>query len=320
MNNRIKAGFCLIKDMNCALATMEAMQDITGLRDDTLLRAVTGLEGGVVASGSTCGVVTAGALSIALMNDESLKEDDPKSEAALLYLVGEYVHWFRANFGATNCRERSDVDFYTASGQLRYLLPGDRVARCINHIGRAADFLYNRGGTGLTSSGDNEEYLTSTGDEMPVHCARQVLRGVKLKTGVGSPLVERLSLVFDGGLGLTGGICGALAGAIMAVNLVFGMDVRTRSYPGIMKDFVIGHSNLLKQVPSGMPEPFGIGKDIVSGFNKGVGRDSTACKEITGREFSDYPEFQGYIAKSDVCRDIMDLSIGLASHAIEEWR
>ena len=47
-----------------------------------------------------------------------------------------------------------------------------------------------------------------------IHCAQRVLKGIREHTGVGDDLLEQLSFVFDGGIGLQGGACGALAGAI----------------------------------------------------------------------------------------------------------
>ena len=40
-----------------------------GRQEDRVLKAFTGLEGGIVASGSTCGLVTGGALGLAQMHD-----------------------------------------------------------------------------------------------------------------------------------------------------------------------------------------------------------------------------------------------------------
>lgn len=39
-------------------------------------------------------------------------------------------------------------------------------------------------------------------------------------------LLEQLYFVFDGGVGIQGGVCGAIAGAIMAFNLLVGLDIR----------------------------------------------------------------------------------------------
>ena len=52
------------------MASLEVFQDMIGRRENRMLKAFTGLKGGIVASGSTCGIVTGGALGIALMYDE----------------------------------------------------------------------------------------------------------------------------------------------------------------------------------------------------------------------------------------------------------
>jgi hypothetical protein len=72
-------------------------------REDRVLKAFTGLEGGIVESGSTCGVVTGGALGLALMHDNALQERGTVAEAGVLSLVGEYYRWFEESFGSSYC-------------------------------------------------------------------------------------------------------------------------------------------------------------------------------------------------------------------------
>ncbi|MCK7515432.1 MAG: hypothetical protein MZV70_73255 [Desulfobacterales bacterium] len=94
---------------------------------------------------STCGVVSGGALGIAPMRHEMHRrrgrerpEGDSCSEARA------YVDWFHDNFSTQRCRERTGVDFYQASSwSQQYLLPGERIARCFWHIGKAASLLGN---------------------------------------------------------------------------------------------------------------------------------------------------------------------------------
>jgi hypothetical protein len=64
-------------------------------REDRVLKALTGLEGGIVSSGSTCGVVTGGAFGLALMYDDLLQEGNIGAKAAVLSLAGEYLKWFK---------------------------------------------------------------------------------------------------------------------------------------------------------------------------------------------------------------------------------
>jgi Putative redox-active protein (C_GCAxxG_C_C) len=114
-----------------------------GKPEDKLLKSFTGLEGGVVATGSTCGVVSSGAMGLALSHYDEIMEKGIPAQAGLLALVGEYVKWFEENFGTSFCKERSGVDFYTTMGQLRYFMPGDKVSKCLWHIRGAIRYLYS---------------------------------------------------------------------------------------------------------------------------------------------------------------------------------
>jgi hypothetical protein len=311
--HRLKGRYHLIKNMNCALATLEALQDITGKRDDRILKAVTGLEGGVVASGSTCGVLTGGAIALSQMYENALG-GDASTKALLLSQVARYVDWFGLNFKTTLCRERSRVDFWTAGGQLRYSMPGDRVLRCFNHIGKAVEFLAE------SQNNYTEDSITTTGadfDTTPYHCAASVLREVKEQTGIGDPEIFRLTTVLDGGVGLTGGVCGALAGAVMAINTLVGMEIRNMGRFSIMDAFILGHANLLRKEPRRMPEPFGVGKEIVSRFLEGTG--FLECKEIVGRKFTDYGDFLRYRKDQGGCDDLIARCSNLAIEALRPY-
>ncbi|MBC2703336.1 MAG: C_GCAxxG_C_C family protein [Desulfobacula sp.] len=280
-------------------------------QEDRVLKAFTGLEGGMVASGSTCGVVTGGALGLALMHDNVLKERGIAAEVAVLSLIGEYIRWFEESFGSSFCRERSGVDFYTTMGQLRYFLPGDRVGKCLWHIRGAMRQLHIYQEKDLPGMGLEPKEIQSE----PIHCAQAVLRGIRDRTGIGDPLLERLSFIFDGGVGLQGGICGALAGAVMGINLLLGMDIRDTSYFQTLKAFVVGHINLLLEKPIGEPEPFGVGKSVVQRFRKEAG--ATECHTITEKAFSDWNNFQGHISSSDKCTGLIELATTEASNAIK---
>ena len=280
--------------------------------EDKLLKSFTGLEGGVVASGSTCGVVSGGAIGLALSHYEEIMEKGMPAQAGLLALIGEYVKWFEENFGTSFCKERSGVDFYTTMGQLRYFIPGDKVSKCLWHIRGATRHLYSFRQKELPimemQSGENQD--------KPIHCAQQVLKGIKEKTGIGDDLLEQLSFVFDGGIGLQGGACGALAGAIMGVNLLIGMNVRDMKYSEVLKAFVIGHKNLLTDKPVEKPEPFNVGKEIVKNFKEEAG--AIECQTITGQKFSGWSGFQDFISSSDKCAGLIEFAKDQASIAVEK--
>ncbi|MBN2437650.1 MAG: C-GCAxxG-C-C family protein [Deltaproteobacteria bacterium] len=58
----------------------------------------------------------------------------------------------------------------------------------------------------------------------PIHRAQLVLKGIRERTGIGDDLLERLSFVFDGGVGLHGGARWAISGAMMGLNLAIGIN------------------------------------------------------------------------------------------------
>ena len=152
--------------------------------------------------------------------------------------------------------------------------------------------------------------------DKPIHCAQQVLKGIKEKTDIGDDLLEKLSFVFDGGMGLQGGACGALVGAILGVNLLIGMNVRDMKYSEIIKAFAVGHKNLLTDKPVENPEPFNVGKEIVKNFKKEAG--AIECQTITGQKFSDWSVFQDFISSSKKCSKLIEFAKHQATISVEK--
>ena len=277
------------------------------------MKAFTGLEGGIAGAGSTCGVVSGSVIGLALSHYNEIIEKGKPAQAGLLVLIGEYVKWFEENFGTSYCRERSGVDFHTALGQLRYFVPGDKVGKCLWHLRGAIRYLYTFRQKQLPIM----QIESDDKQDKPIHCAQQVLKGIKGRTGIGDDLLEQLSFVFDGGIGLQGGACGALAGAIMGINLLIGMNVRDMKYSEILKAFAVGHKNLLINKPVEKPEPFNVGKGIVKNFREEAG--AIECQTITGQKFSDWSDFQDFISSSAKCSGLMEFAKDEASRAIEKY-
>ncbi|MEJ2285894.1 MAG: C-GCAxxG-C-C family (seleno)protein, partial [Desulfobacterales bacterium] len=254
-----------------------------------------------------------GAMGLALSHHDEIMKKGIPAQAGLLALVGEYVKWFEDNFGASFCREKSGVDFYTTVGQLRYFMPGDKVGKCLWHIRGAIRHLYSFRQKKLPMM----EVQSKEKQDEPIHCAQRVLEGIREHTGVGDDLLEQLSFVFDGGIGLQGGACGALAGAIMGMNLLIGMNVREMTYSDILKAFAVGHKNLLTNKPVEKPEPFNVGKEIVKNFIEKAG--TIECRTIVGRKFSDWSDFQDFVSSSDKCSGLIEFAKDQASIAIDKY-
>jgi hypothetical protein len=309
-----KASHNLLRTFNCSESTLQVAQDMISVRDDTLIKASTILAGGMVASGSTCGVVVGGAMSLALMHDEALAQDGLAAEIGLLAVVGDYVDWFRDEYGTTYCRERAGVDFWTLSGFLRYLVPPDRLLGCLSHIGGALQYLHDRRGHDLPAAeGEIAKEISS-----PSHCARTVLEQVRKRTGVGDPLLERGSVVFDGGVGLRGGACGALVGALMPIGALMCIDLRDASWLQAYRDMLFGLHTLRRKEMDKPDDPYAVGGRIVTRFRSEAG--SLDCSAITGKAFSDWASFQAHMHSSVMCPRLIELCVDEATSASDGYR
>jgi hypothetical protein len=254
-------------------------------------------------------VVTGGVLGIALMRVDELDKGGEAAQLAVMKEAGEYVDWFKEGFKTTLCRERTSVDFYKTMGQLRYFLP-NAVGRCLWHTGKASSYL-----NFLNTSPLKVPIKNTIGMNLEtIHCAIKVLTGVRESCGVGDEIVEKIAFVLDGGVALSGGLCGAMAGAVMAVNLVFGWDIRTMSYPATIREFVRGHVNLLRKHTTGKHETFAIGKDIMNRL-RGM-ETSLECSHITGKTFSGWDDFQAHLHSSGACQNLIKGAIKIACESI----
>lgn len=285
---------------------MRGVQDALGDKDDDILRAVTGLEGGCVACGSTCGVATGGILAVGLMLDEQVcigSIDD----RAVLGAARDFMNWFHSTHGSSICRERTSVDFYKIIGQIRYMLSPHIIMGCTRMTGRTINHLAFDDLPELVDVFENGCSAISCADR---HCARDVLQMVRERTGIGNHRLERIAVVLDGGVGLQGELCGALTAAVMAMNLKFGYNSRRTGYSGNIHTFLQGHLNLVRETTDSSSEVFALGKGIVSEFTNRFG--TVNCKKLTGTSFDNVNEFSSHIQQSDICHEIIDVSASLA--------
>jgi len=273
------------------------LQDAIIDKDGSILKSATGMEGGCVAQGSTCGVVTGGALGIARMYQQQLNPGEALSQVAVMRSVRYYVDWFSERYGSTRCFDRSGVDFNTLSGQLRYLVSIPKLFRCASQVGHAVNYLTLNSNdiiSGKTFERDSFPYENSP------HCAQKVLVSIRDKTGFGYSPLEQIAFVFDGGVGASGGLCGAIAGAVMALNLHHGTDLRQSSYLRNAHAFFKGHANLLVKKPFGRKDTFFLGKRLIREIQREAG-STLECSGITGETFKSLDDFSTYIQTSDGC-------------------
>nr|NQU93393.1 C_GCAxxG_C_C family protein [Bacteroidota bacterium] len=60
-------------------------------------------------------------------------------------------------------------------------------------------------------------------------CAESVLKATMESKGIESELIPRIASGFCGGIANTGGMCGAVIGAIMALNIAYGRNMASES-------------------------------------------------------------------------------------------
>ena len=65
----------------------------------------------------------------------------------------------------------------------------------------------------------SEEYF-----ESGYGCAESVLMAIAVSQNIKSEIIPRIASGFCGGMALTNGLCGAVAGGVMAINLLYGRD------------------------------------------------------------------------------------------------
>jgi hypothetical protein len=160
------------------------------------------LAGGVLGHGYQCGMIW-GATLAAGVEAYRLRGAGPQAETGAIVAAGRLVESFRARNGHVNCLEITELDASSSTLQLVvfFLLKGGSV-RCAY---RAAQYA---------PAARDEIRAALAGDQIdappaPVSCSALLAR----RMGA-SDLHAVMAAGFAGGIGLSGGACGALAAAI----------------------------------------------------------------------------------------------------------
>ena len=95
----------------CSQATLLALQQVFGLEDENLFKAVSGLAGGIGQMHSVCGALLSGSLFLGLKYGRERSDIEKTLEVARAKLQPSYIpvgrlnKWFEREFGSTICRE-----------------------------------------------------------------------------------------------------------------------------------------------------------------------------------------------------------------------
>ena len=286
--------------MNCPAATLLTLQEMTGDTHDEVLTASGGLAGGM--GGSTCGVLLGGALGLGLQYTVHSEGAGCHAEAATVKRVGAFLDWFEDTYGTTDCRERTGVEFTSIKKMAAYMVPGHKSVKCLAHLRKAIGYLQEQ-------VLDPAAAELNAGEPKCGHCAADILADVREQTGVGSEVLESASVVLDGGVGLHGGACGALAAAGLVVGLMSGTDFHRST----MRDGLGAMAAMVRA--GGTSKPVRPGKAHYQVFTSSEAferikraflreAESISCREIVGRRFDNYAGFQDWITTSERCRGL----------------
>lgn len=266
----------LFTTFNCAKSQLIPLQAVQEIQNDDLVMALTGLAGGILNNGSTCGVVIGGAISSAMIRDRELAGQwtlDDKIQ--LLNEIGTDVTWFENCFGTPLCRERADLNYQRIT--VLGLLNPQKAKGCVARAGASMEYFLKKYDSPNKIQNKSPHHKPKTAE----HCAQKILKEIRNETKIGSEKLERISVALDGGIGLSGGGCGALSGALMALGLKYALDP-INTDPDKLR-------NIYKAMDS---EFFAMAKILVSQFIKEF--EYFECSRITGVKFKDWTEFSKF--------------------------
>ena len=265
----------LFTTFNCAKSQLIPLQKLQGIQNDDLIMALTGLAGGILNNGSTCGVVIGGAISSSMIRDKELNGQwTLEDKIQLLEEIRADVAWFEKEFGTSLCRERDDLNYQRIT--VLGLLNPKKAKGCVARTGASMDRFVARYADKKTPPKAEKSAQNPTED-----CAPKILQEISAKTGIGNEKLKKIAVALDGGIGLSGGGCGALSGALMALGLKYALDPKETDPKKL--------SNIYKAMDS---EFFRKAIILVKAFIKKF--SAIECSRITGKNFQNWDEFSEY--------------------------
>lgn len=237
-------------------------------------KAAMPLAGGILQNGYQCGQIWGAALAAGARAHQLLGAG-PQAEARAIASARRLVELFRAQNEDINCLELTDTDKRSSALQLTvyFFLKGGSI-RCGRMAARFAPAAVDEIGAAL-SGGDAET------PPAPASCSAMLAR----RLGA-SDLHAVMAAGLAGGIGLSGGACGALGAAIWIMG---------------MTSLEAGAGRLEYKAPAAL--------DLVEQFLKCTGHEFE-CSEIVGRKFESVGDHAAYLREGG-CSKIIEV---LAAH------
>ena len=237
-------------------------------------RAVMPLAGGIMHHGYQCGMLW-GATLAAGAEAYRVFGPGPQAETAAIVAAQRLVESFRAGNKHINCLEITGLELNQASKRrllpqvFKYLITGGLI-RCFSMAARYAPVAFGEIGTALS-----EKQIEAPSP--PASCSAMVAQ----KMGA-SDMHTVMAAGFAGGIGLSGGGCGALGAAIWIIGMNSGKE---------------GVENIEDTPPRA--------KDAIDRFMKSAG-SVFGCSEIVGRRFENIADHAAYL-RDGGCSEIIEV-------------
>lgn len=227
------------------------------------------LAGGIMGQGYQCGMLWGAALA-AGAQAYRLLGPGPQAKAEALVTAQRLVESFRVRNKAINCGDIIQLDWKSSSQRqlLKFFLRGGPIG-CFRMAANYAQAAFNE--SNVPISEQRSDVLSA-----PVSCTAMLAR----KMGV-SDLHAVMVAGFAGGIGLSGGACGALGAAIWIIVMNSGTD---------------GGGML------GFDHP--IASAAIERFLESAGSEFE-CSKIVGRRFENVAEHAGFVQKGG-CLNIIE--------------
>jgi hypothetical protein len=224
--------------------------------------------GGIMNYGYQCGMLW-GATLAAGAQAYRLLGPGPQAETVAIIAAQRLVESFRARNNNINCLELTDTEWQKSMQVLRYFIKGGPIS-CFRMAARYAPVAFSEINTALS-----EKHIEAPSP--PVSCAAMLAK----KMGV-SDMHTVMAAGFAGGIGLSGGACGALGAAIWIIGM-------NSSKEGVRK------------IEFKSPRAI----DAIDRFMKCTDFEFE-CSEIVGRRFENIGDHAGYL-RDGGCSEIIEV-------------
>ena len=228
------------------------------------------LAGGIMQHGYQCGMIWGAALA-AGAQAYRLLGPGPQAETKAIIAAQRLVESFRARNNSINCLEITNIDKSSSTMQMitYFLIKGGTIG-CMRMAARYAPVAFSEINTALS-----EKHIEAPSP--PVSCAAMLAQ----KMGV-SDMHTIMAAGFAGGIGLSGGACGALGAAIWIIGM-------NSSKEGVGK------------IEFKSPRAI----DAIDRFMKCTDFEFE-CSEIVGRRFENIGDHAGYL-RDGGCSKIIEV-------------